>query len=1099
MDMDLEYSITPPLSPCNEVDSEDPPPRLGQSLIQDCVQCLACIECFKVRDRHTSSVSAIKRILAGKDPSPECFHDNTCELFGHTYVTGVALLDTTSHLFCQARQCISKIQALLGQGSNWGLLDPIVNEAKKLHSRVMTFMQYVQTFVHRSFSLPDATLPPSVYTQRLASFPSVLVVELQTLSMFNGRISELPTGVLQQCATSTMRPDSIGSLLLHMNLSTQWSIVQVLHLLHAKLKGEQELIASSAEKAQELLQDMLNVAIVKHNKLGYSEHHQHGPFPDGCLQDLWLSLIQLLDHRHNQYSTDSFWCSFHSCLTPLLDDITNPSQSQPSDTPATQPKPRDPIGLCWWLLQYIAPLYQYNQNGQLTNGKQGRPIRCYWLLVEDLLKLMFASNDALPDEAHMQSYLKSCLALCHLWEPKGSVLTLLWGHFHKRLNKKLIVPGQGVRSLATICQTPHSWYEHCKERVADHTASHHHDNSFDLFLRILATQLKHMKETGAAQGWKQLQGRFYSKFHGRSMKELDETGLSRFLSLFLTFALVTDLSDATSRVLDFLDLLPTDTLTHGKLMLIWRGLFTLCLIHEDQSCDLAVVADRLVQGFNTVCMEMSSKSVDSGRKSQLWALVLSYIEATQEVFDASNKLHLSEEKLIGSGLSNLLEVSSEHEMRALLTFLQTIMARHRILYQQVLMQRPASTAKSDTSPGPEMLMHKYQAFARILWDRIHPFIKRHASTQTPPSELADVATSFTLLAADLKLHNEGSGSGQTTPQELFRFYGLDDHKVHHSITVRYLCHLLPNHSFTEQLQAAIGPAQWASSLVHAWLRCGLQSPQSSTPMQELTRLVFKLGEVSAILDSQIQSSSNVIDGTGNPHKHTMLQFIQALGHQFNSAQGLQERVLKRQTILSYLGDLVELSQPMLRNMRSASDLLWIYKVIGHVVKYCSSILYVKGKSQAQLPGILTELILPPALFNPKKGLPSQMLSAIRETLHLFLEGLASLDLQRDEFIQRKVQEIVQQYFLRFQVKSSTLATTSSGSSSANHPFMVALHKSCARQPNPQISALRELILKAIRQQYLIYHGQQPPSHLPYTLAFLQELLHRTYNPQQIAR
>ena len=43
------------------------------------------------------------RVLAGKDPSPRCFQDNTCELFGHTYVTGVAVLDATSHLFSLAR------------------------------------------------------------------------------------------------------------------------------------------------------------------------------------------------------------------------------------------------------------------------------------------------------------------------------------------------------------------------------------------------------------------------------------------------------------------------------------------------------------------------------------------------------------------------------------------------------------------------------------------------------------------------------------------------------------------------------------------------------------------------------------------------------------------------------------------------------------------------------------------------------------------------------------------------------------------------------------------------------------------------------------
>ena len=39
-------------------------------------------------------------------------------------------------------------------------------------------------------------------------------------------------------------------------------------------------------------------------QLGLHDHHQHGPFSDGCLRDLWIEFIQFLDYRHVQYSTD---------------------------------------------------------------------------------------------------------------------------------------------------------------------------------------------------------------------------------------------------------------------------------------------------------------------------------------------------------------------------------------------------------------------------------------------------------------------------------------------------------------------------------------------------------------------------------------------------------------------------------------------------------------------------------------------------------------------------------------------------------------------------------------------------------------------------
>eukprot|EP00057_Strongylocentrotus_purpuratus_P027877 XP_011682351.1 PREDICTED: protein MMS22-like [Strongylocentrotus purpuratus] len=1039
----LSDDITPPLSPVLPQGDDQQQKRIKLSQDLDIPWEPPRFECSRHRQSSSSwlpdsngflASQTISRLLDGN--VVEQHEGLTTQLFGFSYVTTTALLDQISHLFSTLRQVLGRIESLLGKQSHWSLTDPLIEGSKKLREQVLHFFFYIHSFIHRYLTTsklvcaPACNEVPSLYSQQVEGFPLRLAAELDNVSRFIGRLNELSSS--RQYAID--RQASHDHLLVHCHLDVRWYIIQILHHLHV-------------------------------STLSLTEVHQTSLFPCTCLREMWLLLIHLLDHRHMNNSATSFWGTLHQLLCPLVEK----TDQQPQGGVTTA---KDAEGLCWWLLQQLASLYRYDKTGQETT----QPIsRSPWYLVEDILKKVL-SKDAETSEAKLLSYLRHLLVLCQLWEPHTKILISLWDHFYRKLNHRLTVPGQGIQGLATISKSALGWFQTCKKRCDDQNSSGGQETSFHLFLRILACKMTKWNAANNTQAWKQLQGRLYSKFHSRTMQELGDIGLQHFFDLFLTLALLVDLSSLTIRVLDFVDLVPVTNTNISRQLLIWRGLLALCLVHEERQCDLELVSDKLMTSFNTVVRTYNQIKCDTLRKSDCWNLIVCYLEGVQEVIDSSNLLNLSEDKFIASGLGELLSSAGEQEIRSVLMFVQTTMARHRSLYKQ-LTNQPAN--EKTLSP----LMTKYKVTSDALWSHIYPFVKQHATTQTPPSQLADVAAGFTLLAADI------SSCCDTPVWNLFQYFGLQTSKVHPSIRTRYLCHLLPNQSFMESLETPSGADSMDCLLVRAWIHASIQTPGASEQMQELGRLVMKLPQVVSMMQS-VGADDNLTASNQTP----VFRFFHILGKYSSSAQTYQDKLKRRSIALQYLGDLVSLVRTQVRGQRSLEEMNQMYVVVGHAVKHCGNVLYSQGSSQSQLPGLLTELILFPGVFNLKKPLPANQHNSIRESLHLFVEGIGLHDVSRDSYIQRKLKEITCHYFIRYKVKLST-----SGFGEGLHPLLKALSSTFKTSVDPKDSTLRRFILSEFKDRFLSGNPQQVGPYTSQAIAFIQELMHRTTNMAQITR
>nr|XP_014345731.1 PREDICTED: protein MMS22-like [Latimeria chalumnae] len=949
-------------------------------------------------------------------------------------------------LLLQSRSCF------LGQANS------LHYEAEGIRQQCVTFLQYVKTFIFRYLepAREFTDRPAHPYEELEVQLPSALVEELHALKLYTGRLSELPSNVL-----ATFKIQSQGKLfpaswhLLHLHLDIHWSTLEILHLLGEKMLGQivyahqfmnltgENLTNASLfeEHATSLIGDLIGLSVNRYTKVRPSEALASSPYPCTCAKELWALVLQLLDHRSKVSHTEPFWSCVNKQLTNLLRGASCAEGLRLGDSVHC----KDPLGFSWWAVTHLAMLYQFSRNGIAMDKKQ---LEGNWNFVEKMLKRSCDSQANVLEE-QLRMHLQCCLTLCSLWGPNLTTVTTLWEYYSKNLNSAFNIPWLGLKGLASVSKTPFSMLEVVKNccRAEQNPDLYKSENSFHIFLRILTLQMKKGREANGGQPWKQIKGRIYSKFHKRKMEELTEMGFQNFFSLFLVLAAVAEIEDVTSRVSDLLDLLSPRSVSTAQRVLIWRGCFAFILMYEEKNLDIGVQAEKLAGSFQQVAKEFLLKTTDPSRKAALWTLLAAYVDGVQEVFEMSRYLHLSEEKLLNDGFSMLLPACWESKLNTVLNFVQALLAKLSV-------------------------------------------------------RVSVPVTGFTLLAMDAP----GTAPSELKPQPLstmMQLFGWDD-LVHFQLVSRYLSHLILRSALIEAL-SSIGCTSYQALSVRSWFRCVLQlhvnqpvvSIENNSPactfgktqsfsnmnmdqLVELTRVVLKLPEVESIFQrAQVEQSSVTQDP-----KSALHQFIKVVGRTYAGLQTLTEKSTMVSKCLEYIGDVLKYIKPYLVNKGPSEGLHLTHRTVGCLVKYWAPVL-ATSKAQQLLFRIIDCLLLPHAVFQQDRALPPAVLSALRESLPLYLQGLSVITVQsqtQGAYLKQQLRSIIQQYFGRF------LPAFPSGSGVVNHPILLSL---CEKTAITRTSHLRKTVLQVVNENYLLFKGRAPPPRLASVLSFLFEVLRRT--------
>ncbi|XP_066558733.1 protein MMS22-like isoform X2 [Amia ocellicauda] len=1099
MEDDFSPSLTPPVSPFL-VDSE-----CGVTAVRP--PCFCCgSEPARDDGRHFSADGymtrgALKRLLLKLDPSPTDYETDTVDMFGFPWVTETALVESAKLLFSLLKQALHRLETLVQASSHdFGQASNFHFEAEEIRQHCVAFMQYVKVFISRyleySKGIDDGHLHP--YEELEVQLPSVLLEELHGIVLYIGHLRDLPSNI--QGAFTINHQGKLFSPswhLLHLHLDIHWSVLEILHLLGEKVMGQvvyahqfmnltgENLtnISLFEEHCTNLLCDLIGLALNKYNKVRPTDALTSCHYYCSCTKELWVMIIHLLDHRSKASHTESFWTYINKLLRILLNGANLDECREYFPTHC-----KDPLGFSWWLVTHLAELYQYSRNGTIEKRK----IEDNWGFIEELLKRSCVTQAGVLEE-QLRMHTHCCLSLCQLWEPNLTTVTTLWEYYSKNLNNAFTIPWLGLKGLGSVSKTPFSMLELVKSCCSEEQSPELYttSSSFQIFLRILALQMR--KDMNGTHPWKQIKGRVYSKFHQRKMQELSEAGLMNFLSLFLVLAATADVEDVVSRVCDLLALLSPSSISTAQRALVWRGQFAFILLYEEKGLDVAVLADQLSMAFQQVAKEFYLKTTDQTRKLTLWTLLSTYIEGVQEVFETSSYLHLSEEKLLNEGFSMLLPACRESELHTTLFFLQSVLAQLRSVYKrsaQSLQQIP--TAAALNAPTPFVAKERHLAISSALWGNFFHFLKSLRLSQTPPPQLPDTAAGFSLLAMDMP----SAAPSELQPQpvlSMMQIFGWDD-MLNTQLVTRYLSHLIQNSALVASV-CGPGSSSVQALSIRSWFRCVLQLYVNRTvdsvdsgragkgnvdQLSELTRLIFKLPEIELLLQkAQIDQPTIKLEP-----RPALSLFIKAIGRAYAGMQTLAEKSSMVSKALEYVGDVLKYIKPYLVNKGPQEGLQLSYWAVGCLVKQWGPIL-ATSKAQQLLFRIIDCLLLPHALFQQDKGLPPQILSAVRESLPLYLQGLSmasALSQTQGTYFKQQLHNVVQQYLGRF------LPASPSGSAVANHPVLLAL---CEATPSPRSTQLRKTVLQVTVDNYMQFKGHAPPPRLASVLSFLHEVLRRT--------
>uniref|UniRef100_A0A8C5NW92 Protein MMS22-like n=1 Tax=Jaculus jaculus TaxID=51337 RepID=A0A8C5NW92_JACJA len=1073
--------------------------------------CFSCVFDHRGEEKKFSGESylasgALKRLILNLDPLPTNFEEDTVELFGIQWVTETALVNSYRELFHLFRQQLYNLETLLQVSCDFGKISTLHYKADNIRQQCVIFLHYVKVFIFRFLKVQDAEsrdTPVHPYEVLQVRLPSVLADELHGILLYIGHLSALPSvnlgAFVHQNHTKLFSP---SWHLLHLHLDIHWLVLEILHMLGGKLKqvvyGHQFISMAGdnltngslfEEHCENLLCDLISLSLNRYDKVMPCEALMADHCPCSCITELWVLLIHLLQYRSKWSTTESFWNWLNKLLKTLLE---NSSKQRRLPVPVA----RDPLGFSWWISAHVASLFQFDRHGI----PEMRQMESNWNFVEELLKQSVSAQEGILEE-QLRMHLHCCLTLCDFWEPNISVVTILWEYYSKNLNNSFSVSWLPLKCLANI-RSSSSMLEIVKtccydKQDADLCKS---SSSFIIFLCILAKVVKKAMKSNGPHPWKQVKGRIYSKFHQKRMEELTEVGLQNFFHLFLLLAVVAEVEDVASHVLDLLTFLRPACLSSHR-ALVWKGQMAFLLLYAQKNLDISVLAEKFSCEFREKAKEfLVSKNDEMVQRHTLWILLSIYIDGVQEVFETSYCLYPSHESLLNDGFSMLLPACQESEVRTVLNFLQAVLARVRSIHQQLCQELQRENVDLITQSSLSAKERHLAAVASALWRHFFSFLKSQRMAQIVPlSQLADIAADFTLLAVDMP----STAPSDLQPQPviaIIQLFGWDD-IIWPQVVARYLSHLLQNSMLWEALSRS-SCLSFQSLTIRSWIRCILQmyikrfsepddlfvdvNPEQAVEKEyreqlaEMTRLLLQLSEVKNVF---LKAQVEYLPSPEDP-KTALVQFLEAVGIVYRTLHTLPEKSAMVTKSLEYLGEVLKYIKPYLGKKTSSAGLQLTYGIMGILVKSWAQI-FATSKAQKLLFRIIDCLLLPHVVLQQEKELPVPMLTAIQKSLPLFLQGICDVCCQSQNpnaYLNQLLGNVIEQYIGRFLPASPYIAGL------GPHPVLLALRNSATV---PVISSLKKHITQVIRKSYLEFKGSSPPPRLASVLAFILQLFKDT--------
>ncbi|CAG2208004.1 unnamed protein product [Mytilus edulis] len=843
--------------------------------------------------------------------------------------------------------------------------------------QIITFYSFLKKFLYR--------LPRNLNGEEEEIIQRIVTL-LHSVVMYVDRLSDMKYDI-------TLSTSSCDYNRFHLNLDLYWNTLEILCLLEDKftdplpLKKLSSSYSSDDVESRSLLHQMVQIVVWELIAISISNFQKK----------------QSQDLIHSS-PFDFFWVNLHEVIQTLLGAEMKVPEDVEIDSDVYMYPPVDNISMndnskfCIWMITNVAIVVRGKEDDKIVTASN------YYDVNAVIKKVV---NKGEVNELDLRFYLRLCQQLCTIWEPNINLLVIFWDYFYKRMNSTFQLKTVSIDSLQTV--------------------------------RTIGKSPETLSRNTFHAGVETDEGENIFQISSEKNTRINRDGLNNFTSLFLCLALTADLEDVSTKLCGFYDMIEVNRQNVGKLTMTWKGMFALMLLYLERNMDVKFIATKIATSFSNICLEFEVFESDPGFRHSLWKLINVYLDGTQEIFDSSKDVCLSQYLLIGEGYSKLLKTCRNNEVPTVISGLQDIISKVR------------QTSLSDNRDVFNITSGNFQqaeVFHNAVFCNIYPPVRDLCQSQTAQVQLADILAEISLLALDC-------------------------------IVCRYLSHIVTVDNALDLLSSHM--TNYQTALIQTWIRCAVLVPASSQQLQALNRSMLNLPAVQGILNR----ASYVV-----PEEHDKIIFhvFKAIQNLYDKLENWKEKIELREQVTDYVKDIHRHVTPFLQTFRPIETLSTAYSVIGYLIKCCANLLYVKSKPNCPLPDIINTMIVPHTLFKKDKPTSPVFLGIIRDHLHLFVSGLANLDFKRDPFIQRRLKDIV------------TIYLNSAGStSSLVHPLVMSLKGSYGRQPVESSVSFRQYIFELVKETFMmISPTYNLPENYQMSLYFTRDVINRTVNKEVIA-
>ncbi|XP_015439046.1 PREDICTED: protein MMS22-like [Dufourea novaeangliae] len=752
----------------------------------------------------------------------------------------------------------------------------------------------------------------------------------------------------------------------HMHIELRWFFISLVYTRSLYCQYSMESQLDEFENIQgTIINDLIYISLKIFETMSLINMQQKTPYNCTCVRELWLMLQIFTDSLSDRMKTKTFWGYVNDSINGLLNSGVFSSQPE-SLSYALAPCKNSEL-FCLWIVHNLTLLYGYNIDGIYLGSKCSR-IRPNYEQLEKILKTYISKGGKDGDRDEIDEELRVMIPLLNTivtnwWQPRVSIISLLWDCFHKRLGEPFLLQTSGPWTLSVEKKTAMDILKQVRDRI--NNAECVKESSYGMFLRFLGSFLQINYSSSDTKHWNQIKGRIYSKFSKSKVQEFSVTGLYNFISLFLTLAVTADTINVCSVMLDLLP--PTKEYnndTSKRCSLIWKGKLAILLLYSELNLNFTNVATSYIDTVNTI----SCRKDDTSR-----SMMINFVDVLSIIL-SSSKIELEEHLLLGGWIDRYL-VECSSKMVGTLT---------KVLIN--VFQKCVNVSNSD---GVGRMLDALWCYVAC---RIRQLVFDPVLTSDHYRDVSKLAVLFTLDALRnpviAKKHKHSAMS-------LFQHFASSLIVKNIRITRHYLVLILEDKSAVEALKKEI--KNFDTILVQAWIKCSIIGHDTNgVEINIIQDYILSLGEIQQmfVTHQDIQEFQN--------SNESILVFMMYSMKKRNTLKTEQERIQYDAKWRSYFNHLEKwILAPITEETKDTELALWIYRCIGTLILCSSTMLYSKNQPNNMFKMLLNKAILSSdQLFLKNLG---------KKTFSMILLGTEALNVKSNISLQILIKDLFDQY------------------------------------------------------------------------------------------